>query len=70
MSILVGFSIDYSFIRNWMVHDLLLLSFIYSNASQAATQKENQKLAFKTDYRLMQVQSFEECSKEIILQYF
>ena len=33
-------------------------------------QKEDQKLAFKTDYRLMQVKSSAECSKGSILQYF
>ena len=32
-----------------------------------ATQKEDQKLALKTDYRLMQVKSFAECC---ILQHF
>ena len=30
---------------------------------QAATQKEDQKLFFKTDYHLMQVKSTAECSK-------
>ena len=42
-----------------------------------ATQKEDQKLVFKTDYCLMQVKSIAECSKrafwmlqESILQYF
>ena len=32
--------------------------------------KENPKLVFKTNYRLMQVKSIAECSKGSILQYF
>ena len=32
--------------------------------------KRRPKLAFKTDYRLMQVKSIAECSKGSILQYF
>ena len=32
--------------------------------------KQDQKLDFKTDYRLMQVKSIAECSKGSILQYF
>ena len=35
-----------------------------------ATKKEDQKLGFKTDYRLMQVNSIAECSNGSILQYF
>ena len=35
-----------------------------------ATKKEDQKLVFKTDHRLMQVKSTAECSKGSILQYF
>ena len=35
-----------------------------------ATQKDDQKLVFKTDYRLMHVKSIAECSKGSILQYF
>ena len=31
---------------------------------------KNQKLVFKTNYRLMQVKSIAECSKASILQYF
>ena len=33
-------------------------------------KKEDQKLVFKTNYRLMQVKSIAECSKGRILQYF
>ena len=35
-----------------------------------ARSKENQKLFFKADNRLMQVKSIAECSKGSILQYF
>ena len=34
------------------------------------TQKEDQKLVFNTNYRLMQVKSIAECSPWSILQYF
>ena len=33
-------------------------------------KKEDQKLVFKTNYRLMQVKSIAECSRGSILQYF
>ena len=39
------------------------ISFVPENLSPAATQKEDQKLVFKTNYRLMQVKSIAECSK-------
>ena len=32
--------------------------------------QKDQKWVFKTNYRLMQVKYFEECSKGSILQYF
>ena len=32
--------------------------------------QKDQKLVFKTNYRLMQVKSIAECSKRSILQYF
>ena len=35
---------------------------IQKNLSLAVTQKEEQKLVFKTDYRLMHVKSIAECS--------
>ena len=35
-----------------------------------SAQKDDQKLVFKTDYRLMQVKSIAECSNGSILQYF
>ena len=34
------------------------------------SKKNNPKLVFKTDYRLMQFKSIAECSKGSILQYF
>ena len=40
------------------------------NLSLAATQKEDQKLFFNTDYGLMHDKSIAECSKVSILQYF
>ena len=36
------------------------LSIVQLNLSKAATQKEDQKLVFKTDYSLMQVKSIAE----------
>ena len=36
----------------------------------AATQKEDQKLVFKTNYRLMQVKSIAECSKRAFCNTF
>ena len=45
-------------------------SKIKLNTVKEATQKEDQKLVFKTDYCLMQVKSIAECSKGSILQYF
>ena len=39
-------------------------------SSHSKRKKEDQKLFFKTDYRLMQVKSIAECSKGSILQYF
>ena len=36
----------------------------------AATQKDNQKLVFKTDYGLMQVKSIAECSKRAFCNTF
>ena len=45
---------------------------VYSkNPSYAATQKEDQKLVFKTDYRFMQVKSIAECSKlQFVIKIF
>ena len=37
---------------------------------KTATLTKEQKLVFKTNYRLMQVKSIAECSKWSILQYF
>ena len=42
-------------------------SISYTDTVNLATQKEDQKLVFKTDYRFMQVKSIAECSKGSIL---
>ena len=47
-----------------------LLHSIYSKTCLKWQLKKDQKLVFKTDYRLMQVKSIAECSKRSILQYF
>ena len=46
------------------------LSSAEDKLQPAATQKEVQKLVFKTDYSLMQFKSIAECSKGSILQFF
>ena len=38
--------------------------------SKTATLKATKKLVFKTNYRLMKVESIAECSKGSVLQYF
>ena len=38
--------------------------------SETCLKKEDQKLVFKTEYRLMQVKSIADCSKGSIMQYF
>ena len=43
---------------------------INGHAQRHSTLKEDQKLFFKTDHRLMQVESIAECSNGSILQYF
>ena len=58
---------------SWEVHaknKLYAKDFTYSKTFLSATQKEYQKLVFKTDYRLMQVKSIAECFKGNILHYF
>ena len=39
------------------------------NLSLAATQKEDQQLVFKADYRLMHVKSITECSKRAFCNF-
>ena len=47
------------------------LKCLYSKTSlKRPLKKEDQKLVFKTNYRLMQVKSIAECSTGSILQYF
>ena len=48
----------------------LFFSDKYSKTCLKRHLKRNTKLVFNTDYRLMQVESIAECSKEGILQYF
>ena len=43
---------------------------IYSKTCLKGPLKNDQKLFFKTDYRLLQVKRIVECSKGSILQYF
>ena len=43
--------------------DLSILSSFTENLCKTATLKKDQKLVFKTNYRLMQVKSIAECSK-------
>ena len=45
----------------------IMPSAVERTGSQAATKKD-QKLVFKTDYRLIQVKSIAECSKGSTLQ--
>ena len=42
----------------------------YSKTGLQRQHKKDQKLAFKTDYHLLQVKSIAECSLWSILQYF
>ena len=45
---------------------ILILTYserVHENLSEVATQKENHKLVFKTEYHLMQVKGNTECSK-------
>ena len=43
---------------------------VYSKTCLKQPLKKKTKNGFKTDYRLMEVQSIAECSKGSILQYF
>ena len=45
-----------------LMRELNCFEFNVKRLSLLATQKEDQKLVFKTDYRLMQVKSIAECS--------
>ena len=50
----------------WYLYESLL----YSKTCLKQALKKDQKLIFKTDYRLMLVKSIAECSKGSILQCF
>ena len=60
----------------WMYRFLIftfLSAFIFLLYSKTCVKRpllKDQKLVFKTNYRLMQVKSIAECSKGSILQYF
>ena len=59
----------HSICRSWDTEHTLLERYCTVKPVLSGHSKKDKKLVFKTDYRLMEVESIAECSKESILQY-